>query len=444
MKRHISIIKYIIIFLIILFVNLLLVPNNMDEVWNYGFSYAIRIGEIPYIDFNMVIPPFYPYFMALPLFINNSYLSFVIFNSIGITLMFYLLFKMYEEYTYLLLLMALILVPIIYPTYNSFLLILLTIIIYLEKTDYKNKDYLIGFLVAISILTKHSVGLFFIIPSLVFIKNKNINIIKRFIGFIIPNIIFIIYLLINNNLREFINLTILGMLDFTGNSLGITLSLIIFIIIVLISILIVIKNKKNINNYYLLLAYSIYLPIFDLLHLFYVIFIFLILLKENYKLNYIKYKLLFIVCILLIGIYISYSKFKLDFIYPNNINHFEYKFIHKKHQKYANDILDYLKDKNFIMYDDEAYFYRIALNQKITYLDIVNRGNHGYNGSDKIIELIEENKDRIFLIKKDSGDRISKRKTQLDKKGYDYIKNNFKKIDSIGYYDVYIFEKNFS
>lgn len=58
MKKYRTIISCILLFLIILLVNLLLIPNNMDEIWNYGFSYAIRLGEIPYRDFNMVLPPF--------------------------------------------------------------------------------------------------------------------------------------------------------------------------------------------------------------------------------------------------------------------------------------------------------------------------------------------------------------------------------------------------
>ena len=61
MKKYRTIISCILLFLIILLVNLLLIPNNMDEIWNYGFSYAIRLGEIPYRDFNMVLPPFYSF-----------------------------------------------------------------------------------------------------------------------------------------------------------------------------------------------------------------------------------------------------------------------------------------------------------------------------------------------------------------------------------------------
>ena len=64
------IIPYVFLFIFIVLFNIFLVPNNMDEVWNYGFSLAIRMGEIPYNDFNMVIPPFYPWFYLLQKLLN--------------------------------------------------------------------------------------------------------------------------------------------------------------------------------------------------------------------------------------------------------------------------------------------------------------------------------------------------------------------------------------
>ena len=124
MKKYKIIISCIILFFIILLVNLLLIPNNMDEIWNYGFSYAIRLGEIPYRDFNMVLPPFYSLFMTIPLLIWNNYLSFIIFHSLIMTFSFFLLFRMYKDYGYFLLLVSVLFFSNIYPTYNSFLIFL--------------------------------------------------------------------------------------------------------------------------------------------------------------------------------------------------------------------------------------------------------------------------------------------------------------------------------
>ena len=50
-----------------------------------------------------------------------------------------------------------------FPSYNLFLLFLIFLIIYMEKK--KSNDYLIGFVIAFSFLTKQSIGFFFIFPS---------------------------------------------------------------------------------------------------------------------------------------------------------------------------------------------------------------------------------------------------------------------------------------
>ena len=59
-----------------------------DVLWNYGFSYAIGNGEIPYVDFNMILPPFYPMLMSLGLIINQNIIVFYLENSLMITIMF--------------------------------------------------------------------------------------------------------------------------------------------------------------------------------------------------------------------------------------------------------------------------------------------------------------------------------------------------------------------
>ena len=53
------------LFFIFLIWNLILVPVNLDEIWNYGFSHNIYSGLVPYRDFNMIITPFYNFLMSL-------------------------------------------------------------------------------------------------------------------------------------------------------------------------------------------------------------------------------------------------------------------------------------------------------------------------------------------------------------------------------------------
>ena len=137
------VISYIFLFIFIILFNLLLVPNNLDEVWNYGFSYAIRLGEVPYKDFNMVITPLYSFIMSIPLLIKNSYLSFIVFHSIITTIEFYLLSKIINKKVYIMLLISLMFFPLIYPTYNSFFLFLSSINFFLLKAELPFKDEII-------------------------------------------------------------------------------------------------------------------------------------------------------------------------------------------------------------------------------------------------------------------------------------------------------------
>ena len=58
-----SIIKYILIFLFVfLGASFFFSVVGGDVLWNYGFCYALSMGEIPYLDFNMIITPFFPFF----------------------------------------------------------------------------------------------------------------------------------------------------------------------------------------------------------------------------------------------------------------------------------------------------------------------------------------------------------------------------------------------
>ena len=60
---------FILLFILFLVWNLLFIPVNLDEIWNYGFTHNIYSGLVPYKDFNMVLTPLFPMIMALPFYI---------------------------------------------------------------------------------------------------------------------------------------------------------------------------------------------------------------------------------------------------------------------------------------------------------------------------------------------------------------------------------------
>lgn len=61
-------------------------------------------------------------------------------------------------------------------------LFMLVILLYLEK-KYPDKDYLIGFVIGCAVLSKHTVGAFFILPSIIYYFRDIKKLLRRAIGF---------------------------------------------------------------------------------------------------------------------------------------------------------------------------------------------------------------------------------------------------------------------
>ena len=428
-----KIFKYIVLFVLILLFTLIINPLNLDEIWSYGFTNNIYNGLIPYKDFNMVITPFYPFIMSLIFYIfGNNMLVFYIENTLIIILFIYICSKLLNDKTYLILPLLIFPISIVFPNYNFFLLFLFILLIYLEKNN-KN-DYLIGFILSFIFLTKQTVGISLLLVSLYYLKDKKLF--KRFIGFIIPNIIFIIYLFITNSYREFIDLCFLGLFDF-GKSNTNVFNMFFFMIIVLLIILVkmIKKDSKKIEYYYLLMFISICIPLFDLYHFSIYLVSFIIICLSNGK-RIFNYKIIGLS--LFVGfslIYIYHSDFDYRF-YPNDINLFEYRYISSKNIKYTKKILKYCdKYNNKVMFiGPNAYYYKLIQGKRIGYLDLINKGNWGYDGSSKLIKKVKSlDKNYVFYV---ANDELGFGK-QTDQNLIKYIIKNGNKIDEVEIYDVY-------
>ena len=434
MKKTYKYLIFIILFIVFLLFNLIVSPVNLDEIWSYGFSNNIYMGLIPYKDFNMVITSFYSILMALPMYIfGNNILVFHIESTIIITLFLILVYKLIKEKVFIILPLLIIPVNITYPNYNFFLLFLFILLIFLEKN--KKNSILIGVIISLIFLTKQSVGILLLPIALLYGKEK----LKRFIGFIIPNIIFLIYLLITNSFKEFIDLCFLGLFDF-GKGNGSFNMLFILAILLFIVLLFLINKNKKIEYYYLLAFVSICIPLFDLYHFFIYLVAYLIILIINDDITIPKPELIGIplfICILII--YTIKSGFNIKY-YPNKINIFEYRYIAKENIDFTNTVIKYMKKyNNKVMFiGPDAYYYKIITNQKINYLDLVNTGNYGYNGSSKLINRVKElDKEYVFFVR---NDELGFGK-QTDQNLIKYILKHGKKIDKINIYDIYRLEE---
>lgn len=419
-----------------------------DQVYNFGFSYAVSRGEVPYRDFNMIVTPVGAFLYAIPFLIFGSHMIvFNLFQALLLCLMFHFLFKLYEQRTWILFVLLFFPYPIPFPTllfqgYNFLLLFELILLLYLEKT--KADDYLIGFILGLSFLTKQTVGLALALPSFYYLfKNKNYKkVLKRAGTFLSINIVFVIYLLITNSFSQFIDLCFLGLFDFTKqNGTIFDANFIIFLIEIICILVFIIKDKKNINNYYILVFSTIAIPLFDYYHVTLFTFAFFFLLIEKIKFKDIK-RLEF--CSFMFSIVICLNWFFLfyNFKLPNlsYFNKFEFTILDKKVEKDTRNMVKFIgnnNDKNIIILSVDAYFFKIVADRDINYYDLLNYGNHGYDGTNKIIKMLKKEKNPIIIINIKEYEDNSDDRQQINKVVIKYVLDNYKRVETINNYVVY-------
>ena len=440
-------IKYIIIFIFSFFsMSFFFGIIDGDVLWNYGFSYAISKGEMPYIDFNMIITPFYPFLMSLFLKIfSHNIVVFYLVNSTLITIMFSFLFKLYSYKIWLLLVFLFFPLPsVVFPSYNLFLLFLFVLLIYFEKEG--GSDYLIGLLLGLCFLTKQSVGLFLCLPSFYFLFSKNYDkLLKRVVSFLIPCIIFFIYLFISKSFSSFLDLCFFGMFDFTKSN-GKSFNILFFLVLIMIVLILIriIKDRDNLINYYVLAFSTITIPLFDINHFEFFLFTFLFLYIDYFIIN-IK-QLVF--CSVIFSIFYILMFFHFSFgnriTYPNHYKNFQMRFLYNGNGEFKirDRVINYInnnRDKNIVILSSEAYFYKITNEMDINYFDLLNKGNHGYNGTEKLIKRINlMNDDTIFIVSFDEYVMVDKYdRQQINKDVIKYVIDNGEVIDSIDCFKVY-------
>lgn len=424
-KKYIAI-ELLCIFIVTLLYNLICNPVILDEIWNYGFTYNIANGLIPYKDFNMVITPFYPFLGALFLIIfGKSLLVYHIFNALICTGIFYFM-KITLNKSYYIVYSILLLVSL--PNYSLFSILLLYIILYLE--DNKNNDFLIGIFIGLTFLTKQNIGIMFVLPSILTKKFKQIK--NRTIGFIIPNIIFFLYLIITDSLLSFIDYAFLGLSSFAENNILFSMwgTLTIIAIIYLIYQYVITKDIKVL---YLLFFQIIAYPIFDTYH---VLIPFIPVLGYFLsKLNLVV-KVTQVVFIIFIGIVFAYNINNIlngNNRFPNDTNVCKMRILDDNTISNIKEVSNYLKEnKDVYIINDKAYVYKLESDIPINKFDLLNDGNLGKDGDIRLIKEIEYKcKEKVctFLMREDEiyDDTL----TQTNRQIINYINDNYKKVGKI-------------
>lgn len=439
MSNRISIFfKYFLLFIFLFLFNYFFNYHlsSGDSFNCFGFSYAIRIGEIPYRDFNILVPPLYPFIMSLGLFIWNNHLMFVIEHSIIILVMFYLLDKIYSK-KILLVFSSLFSLGCfcLSATYNFFVIFFLIFIIHLEKNK-SHYDFLIGFIIGLAILSKHTVGLFFIIPSIIFYYNDYKRLLLRFLGIMIPCIIFFFYLIFSKTLNDFINLCFLGIFDFGSSNSHFSIFLFLSIIVVLIILILIYKDRKNITNYYIFFTCLFVVPIFDLFHFTLFFFCFILLLAQYINNKHVEILWIFINFMYLFLFCIPVISHKM--VRVNSFNHLNYmSFDENFSKRLISDFkyIDLYDDPILLSYD--AVYYEVSHDKAFDNYSIFNNGNYGYDGINKMIDNIKNEHGRYVIIKKSDYQYGKDGLTQFSSDICDYIMDNYKKVDENDNYYVY-------
>ncbi len=440
MKKNI--LKYIGYFSIFLYsfvcLNFLFANDfNCDQLYQFGFSYSLVRGEIPYLDFNMVVTPFSTFVYAIPLLFKTSYLLFTIFQALLITCFFIFLFSKYEKKAFIIL----ALLPLFYPLqftktffagYTFLLIFEFFLLLYLS--DKKDKGYLTGIVLSLVLLTKQTVGiplLGILIYYFIVNRSKFKNILKTY--FILPILCFI-YLLINKSLYSFINLCFLGLLDFAHNNSFIGIWTIMFIILSVYVLyrFVVTKNSKYL---YLLLYSGVTLPAFDQYHfaIYMLLFIFVLIKDIDIKVSN-RYCLIvssFIMIMSLVFCYFLYYHADIK-SYIHSYNNYEI-FV-KSETEYkkdvrVNNLINKYKNKRLIVLSDSSYLYKTINDLDIEYYDFISHGNNGYNGTTNIINRLKKEKSAYIII--DNINNIENNHlgySQMNMNVIKYVMNNYKLI----------------
>ncbi|MFR2570434.1 MAG: phospholipid carrier-dependent glycosyltransferase [Clostridia bacterium] len=500
----------IFISLVILALSVILNKNfgDLDELWNYNFARNISDGLVAYRDFNIIVTPLSAMIASIFIyFFGNELVTMRILAAILISIILLLGYLILENKKIpkwlnivTMTISFFIIKKYIAYDYNYGILAVGLFICYLELKNYdKTKEILeqniltnifIGILLGVGILLKQTIGIVLaccVIGYPIFEIRKKEQIKKflnkaiiRIIGMLIPLIIFIIYLIVNNAMKDFINYCILGVKTFDNkieykNLICSSNKILKFASVGLPTIWIIgiIKSLKKkdvklqiISCIALPLMLIVY-PISDEIHFYIamymnwlitIIIIYEIIAKIKNKIgitmavqekNKNAKTLIYIYCtslvkkaIEVIFIILAIYSIKDIMVYQNkmkanpNVNHYAGIPLTIETKDNIEKIDNYIKIQNSDIYilDSEASVYMIPINRYNKDFDMFQKGNFGEAGEEGQIKKLQEMKNNTKILIKNKKITLN---WQNPDKVTNYIRKTLHKIEEIGIYDVY-------
>ena len=345
---------FVLIILLTSLASLLVLVKSGDELWNFANCYKISIGYKIYRDINVIVTPLFFYVAQLFFAIfGKTILAFRIYNIIIFTVLFGLIYKIFESlniirqrrivYTVIIIILF---NGIVYGGANYNILVMIPILIDILLI-LKNKDnnLINGLLIYITFLIKQNVCFYYAIGLFVYkilnekdLKRALVDVIKTYVVTTCGIIAFMFYLYLDNNLYNFINYCFLGIKEFGQKNMVfdfynmkysyISVTVLIFNIIILKNKEVQIDVRQNTKK---LLCFGIPLmlvqfPIFNYYHttlsglIILISFIYTIeeIIIKNLDINKKKEKAVYIIIILIYILYYIYIIFNAIILLDKN------------------------------------------------------------------------------------------------------------------------------
>ena len=410
-------------------------PIVDDEFYNYGFAKSILDGRVPYVDFNMIIPPLFSYLLAFIFRITFRHL-----------LVFHFLMAFFSAFvTYLAFrkigfrALAIYALMLIYPYtgYNTFCLMLFFIILCLRDKFGKYEDYIDAFIISLMFLSKQTLGIL-MIPCFIYSRHKK----KTLVIYLISFLGLFIYLFTYHSLLEFINYCFLGMFDFTSHNGKFTPLLLVEIVILLILLMKGIQKKDKLY-FYVLCFQIITFPDVNYVH-------FIIGFIPVMYMLLCRFKNHFIGTVFFVGFSISYL---FIFSFANLVQNYQFldfysdghfmkgRLVYSSVSSYISRVSNYLEnypDYDVYILGNLSYLTKLNLELPINKFDIINDGNMGYHGEKVYIKEIHDNclsKKCLFIVSE--REMLGKVENQTNRSILQYIGKTYFKRYISGMFSVY-------
>ena len=480
-KEKDNIAVFILFFLISLGISLNLYIEASDELWNFQNVYKMYNGFKIYEEINVIITPLFFWCTEILFSILGANLFvFRICHSFLMGILFLYTYKILKKLKIpkvlsilIILLMAaqefFLIIRTSFNYNNMALLFFIMGVYYLLNEKTRPKIYIQAIITILIILTKQNMGIYYLIGNILYlsiqsktIKEKIKDNIKYLAIVLLGMAFFLIYLILNHNLYNFINYALGGLGEFANENLNFDISSIIFLFGISITNTCVnikllqknvfsTKQKENIKILWvfsLMLSFICY-PIFNMAHIvmgtyltiiniIYVIFT----LFEDFKYKMQKVIKIItagaILCSVIFSIYNLYkwTNIMTSHTYPYTWDHPFFGGVIGKNDYEKNEkVIAYIEENNkdVIVFSNRAALYMIPLKRNNGDFDLPFKGNLGIKGEDGLIEKIEEKENVQYLIFKEENESIYQETTKVK----DFIKNNKNYVGEIEGFEIY-------